>query len=76
MGAYVMLTFFLQESALRTFEFALRVGSTATFVIKDWPSAVNWLLRTFATDSVIRQAVQEFRQTRQKEYEEDLVSFN
>eukprot|EP00171_Calliarthron_tuberculosum_P022792 IDg22792t1 len=44
--------------------------------IKDWPTAVNWLLRTYATNKAIQQAVDRFRQIRQRDDEDDLAYFN
>eukprot|EP00171_Calliarthron_tuberculosum_P007723 IDg7723t1 len=44
-GSVCHTPIFLKDSALRSLESANRVGSSASFGVDDWPSAVNWLLR-------------------------------
>eukprot|EP00171_Calliarthron_tuberculosum_P001825 IDg1825t1 len=76
MEAFVMIPFFLSNGALRQFESARRSGRTALFGLNDWPSTVNWLLRTYATNLVINNPVGRFRQIKQSEGEDDLSYFN
>ena len=39
--------------------------------IYNWPTAVNWLIRVYATDTNIERALSEFRSIKQKPNEEE-----
>lgn len=71
-----MLQFFLTDRALRQFESASQSGGTAMFRVNDWPSAVIWLIRTYAKKLAINKAVDRFRLINQREGKDDLAHFN
>ncbi len=56
--AYVTLPNFLGKRAAQQFS-AARARSTQSEGISSWPSAVNFLLRAYATDENIRRAVED-----------------
>lgn len=59
--AYVMQPFFLKEVALSKD----RAGASALFGIENWPTAINWFLRTYATSQSIQETVDNLRQIKQ-----------
>ena len=71
-----MFPFFLKEGSIRQFESATRSGSSALNGVDDWPSSVNWLLVTYATNQSIHRAVEYFRNISQREDELDLEYYN
>ncbi len=64
--AYVTLPKFLGKRAAQQFSDA-RAGSTQSEGISSRPSAVNFLLRAYATDENIRRAVEALRAVHQRD---------
>lgn len=44
--------------------------------IRDWPTAVNWLLRIYGTDDNVNRAVEQLMSAQQKPEENELEFFN
>ena len=68
--AYLCLPYFLTHTASSAFR-AAKAGSQ-TGGVKVWPEAVQFLLRTYATNGAIRQALAAFRSVRQAPNESEM----
>lgn len=73
--AYVIMPFFVAKDAQQQYESSEQLGGAVSHSIEDCPSAVYWLLRTYATNREINKAVDEFRQILQEPEEDDYGYF-
>lgn len=71
--AYQVLPYFLRNPALRLYKSARGRGRSGVTGVTCWPEAIQWLLRHFVTPSVLRNAVQDFQQIRQKPEENEVT---
>ena len=71
--AYQVLPYFLRNPALRLYKSARGRGRNGVTGVTCWPEAIQWLLRHFVTPSVLRNAVQDFQQIRQKPEENEVT---
>ena len=63
--AYIAVTYFLKGEVLRQFR-AATYANSRDGGITCWPEAVQYLLRSYATNAAISQALLDLRDTRQK----------
>ena len=67
-----LLPEFLSGIALRQYTSVSQTAGSHHENISVWPEAVQWLLRRFATDEAIRQAVPALREVRQRPSEDEI----
>ena len=58
--AHIILPQFLEEPALTHYHAAEQATTSSLQGVIDWPTATDWLLRMFATNENIREAVDSF----------------
>ena len=68
--ALLALPYFLKEDALRQYR-AARDSSPKEGGVSAWPEAVQYLLRNYATNNAISEAILEFRDTQQRPDEDE-----
>ena len=74
--AFALLSTYLDSPAKEHYESAKRSPHSTTNSIFDWPTAVHWLLGEYATDRIIREAVDDFQRVRQRGNEGDSSFFS
>ena len=67
------MPYFLIGDVEKLFRAAQCAGSTALEGGENWPQAVQYLLRTYATPNVIRDAVSQARAISQKDDEDEVA---
>lgn len=67
-----MLPEFLAGIALKQFTVVSQTGGTHQGKVRVWPEAVQWLLRSFATDEALRQAEFNLRSIQQRPGEDEM----
>ena len=70
--AICLLPEFLSGIALRQYTSVSQTAGSHHGKISVWPEAVQWLLRSFATDEAIRQAVLALREVQQRPSEDEM----
>lgn len=68
---WVIVPNFLSSSALTTYQAALTAGGHASRPVESWPSAVNYMLKRYATDENIKQAADDILKIAQAEDEDE-----
>ena len=69
--AYVALPHLLRGSAEEHFKSVRSMGRSDDGGVRCWPEAVQYLLRTYATPSHLREALSSLRDTRQRDNEDE-----